>query len=46
MPESLRCRFCGAVNGMPVGFQVPGARGNDEVVLRLGSAVEPKAVTA
>ena len=31
---------CGAVNGLPVGFQVLGASGNDEVVLRLGSALE------
>jgi aspartyl-tRNA(Asn)/glutamyl-tRNA(Gln) amidotransferase subunit A len=31
---------CGAVNGMPVGFQVFGASGNDEAVLRLGSALE------
>jgi aspartyl-tRNA(Asn)/glutamyl-tRNA(Gln) amidotransferase subunit A len=31
---------CGAVNGLPVGFQVLGASGNDEAVLRLGSALE------
>jgi aspartyl-tRNA(Asn)/glutamyl-tRNA(Gln) amidotransferase subunit A len=31
---------CGAINGMPVGFQVLGASGNDEAVLRLGSALE------
>jgi Asp-tRNA(Asn)/Glu-tRNA(Gln) amidotransferase A subunit family amidase len=30
---------------MPIGFQVLGASGNDEVVLRLGSALERQAVT-
>ena len=34
---------CGTANGMPVGFQVSGAGGNDEAVLRLGAALERKA---
>jgi aspartyl-tRNA(Asn)/glutamyl-tRNA(Gln) amidotransferase subunit A len=31
---------CGKASGMPVGFQVIGAQGNDEAVLRLGAALE------
>lgn len=34
---------CGTANGMPVGFQVFGATGNDESVLRLGAALEREA---
>jgi aspartyl-tRNA(Asn)/glutamyl-tRNA(Gln) amidotransferase subunit A len=33
---------CGTANGMPVGFQVFGANGDDGVVLRLGTALEHK----
>jgi aspartyl-tRNA(Asn)/glutamyl-tRNA(Gln) amidotransferase subunit A len=31
---------CGTANGLPVGFQVFGASGNDEAVLRLGAALD------
>ena len=31
---------CGTANGMPVGFQVFGASGKDEAVLRLGAALD------
>ena len=34
---------CGAANGMPVGFQVFGASGKDDTVLRLGAALEREA---
>jgi aspartyl-tRNA(Asn)/glutamyl-tRNA(Gln) amidotransferase subunit A len=34
---------CGTTNGMPVGFQVCGAKGNDEAVLQLGAALQRRA---